>query len=382
MNWNLTPYDAMRKYWLLILPIIFLSCNTNKEILSKENNNSTFYVGTYTEGDSKGIYKYVLMGDGTLRKIGLVATTDNPTFLTMSYDKKHLLACQSNAKEKTSSIKSYRISEDSLLINNSSTTGGFRPCFISVNNLGYVLTANYHSGNIALHKLNSKGELSKLLYNQQHYGNSITDRQKEPHAHSVYFNPVSSEVVSVDLGTDELWFSNLDTVLQVLVPSEPYKISMAPGAGPRHLNFHPNNAWVYVINELNSTITMIQKNTKGIYEKLASVSTLPNDYIGENTCADIHISLDGRFLYASNRGHNSIAIFSINPDNGSLKFVALESVRGDWPRNFSLTPNNDFIVVSNQFSNNLVSFKRNKKTGLITYVDQIQAPTPVCILFD
>ncbi len=372
---------TMKSYVFLFFSILLFGCKTNKEIISKKVIDQPFYVGTYTKGESEGIYKYVLKKDGTLSKIGLAAKTDNPTFLTLSSDKKYLLACQTNPKRKPSAVKSYSLRGDSLTLINSSSTGGIRPCYVSSNKLGYVLSANYYSGNIALHKLNDKGKLSNLLFNQQHYGKGITDRQKAPHAHSVYFDSTGLQVIAVDLGTDELWFSKLDTVQQILIPSKPYKMAMAPGAGPRHLTFHPSKKWIYVVNELDCTVTLLQKNSKGKYEKGASISTLPKNYTGKNTCADIHTSSDGKFVYVSNRGHNSIAIFKANPNNGLLKLIKLESVRGNWPRNFSLSPNNEFLLVANQFSNNIVSFKRDKKTGLLTFLDQIKAPTPVCILF-
>ena len=156
---------------------------------------------------------------------------------------------------------------------------------------------------------------------------------------------------------------------------------MASSAGPRHLTFHPNKKWIYVINELNWTITHLEKNENGTYKKKLTIPTTPEEFTDENTCADIHISADGKFLYASNRGHNSIVIYSINAQDGSLTLVGHESTKGQGPRNFSLSPDNDYLLVANQITNNIVSFKRDKSTGLLTFVHQIKAPTPVCILF-
>ncbi len=136
-----------------------------------------------------------------------------------------------------------------------------------------------------------------------------------------------------------------------------------------------------MVNELNSTVTQIKKNDLGEFETVGSFSTLPNDFTEASYCADIHISSDGKFLYASNRGHNSIVIYEVSTADGSLKQIGHESVRGNWPRNFSFSPNEDYLLVANQHSKNIVSFKRNKVTGLLQYVDEIAAPTPVCILF-
>jgi 6-phosphogluconolactonase len=223
--------------------------------------------------------------------------------------------------------------------------------------------------------------LSPLLDVQQHVGYGTTSRQEGPHAHSAWFMPNQNEVVSVDLGTDELLFSSIDTVAQKFTSSDPEKYSMEPSDGPRHLAFHPNHDWIYVINELSCTVAQLQKTQQNTYEKGMSVSTLPDGYQQPNTCADIHISTDGKFLYASNRGHNSIAIYQIDQLDGSLRLLNIQSTRGDGPRNFTLTPDGSQLLVANQYSNNLVLFHRNKETGLLTYVSEVKAPNPVCILF-
>ena len=156
---------------------------------------------------------------------------------------------------------------------------------------------------------------------------------------------------------------------------------MAPGAGPRHLAFHPNGRWIYVVNELDCTVTLVKKNDSNAYFTGIGVSTLPPEYTGSNTCADIHLTSDGKFLYASNRGHNSLAIFAINHHNGSLLPLGHQTTHGDWPRNFALSPEEDYLVVANQRTNKLVSFRRDQSTGMLTYIDRLDMPSPVCILF-
>lgn len=371
------------KHILIILALIMTSSNfAQKHIIHKTNKNYPFYVGTYTNGDSQGIYKYELLKNGSLRKIGLAARSINPSFLTLSKDKKFLIAVNEiDTKNGNGTVESFLIKKDQLLPISKSSSGGANPCFVATNKSDFVLTANYSSGTIGLLKLDKKGELSGLLDVQQHTGKGITDRQKSPHAHSAWFD-ADNKIISIDLGTNELWFSKLDYQQEELAPSNPDKLAMEPGAGPRHLAFHPNKKWIYVINELNSTVTLLQKNNNGKYKKGASFSTLPKAYTKPNTCADIHISNDGKFVYASNRGHNSIAVFKVNTNDGTLHIVGYESTKGGGPRNFALSPDNNFLVVANQLTNNIVSFKRNSNTGLLQYIQQIKAPTPVCILFD
>lgn len=372
----------MKTYIALIAIILISGCKTNKEEVSTKNNSSSFYVGTYTGPESEGIYKYQLNEDGTLQLISLAAKTKNPSFLAWSPDRKYLVAVSETDRQGgESAIKSFSVQGDTLVAISESPSGGAHPCFVAVNKEGYVLAANYTGGNVGLLKINDKGELSGLLDLQQHHGSGITKRQQSPHAHSVWFSHAENEVISVDLGSNELWFSQLNTEKNKLTPSDPYKLRMAPGAGPRHLTFHPNNLWIYVLNELDCTITLVQKNMQGNYVTGVSVSTLPENYSEHNTCADIHHSSDGKFIYASNRGHNSIAIFEVDQSDGSLSPVGHESTHGETPRNFSLTPDNNFLLVANQSSGNIVSFKRDAKTGLLSYIDQVDAPSPVCILF-
>ncbi len=338
-----------------------------------------FYVGTYTGSGSQGIYKYLMYGDGTLEPEGLVAETENPSYLALSDNRKFLLAVNENSPEGT--IESYRVEGDSLTMISRSETGGAHPCFVSINEDAYVLTANYSSGTIGLLKLTGNGELGGLLDVQQHTGSGTTDRQQGPHAHSAWFEPGTSRVISADLGTNEIWFSDLDTVQEKLLPENPQRLKMDPGAGPRHMAFHPDGKWIYVVNELNSTVTLVKKNASGEFEKGPSFTCLPADYEGPNYCADIRISSDGRFVYASNRGHNSIAIFKTNEETGILEPIGHQTTCGDWPRNFILSPDQNHLLVANQNSDNIVSFKRDIMTGYIEPVDTAKAPSPVCILF-
>ncbi|WP_439132442.1 lactonase family protein [Polaribacter sp.] len=346
----------------------------------EEEKPKTFYVGTYTNGDSKGIYQYQIDAKGILSKIGLVAKTNNPSFLAKTKDNATLIAIEETNENATGFVKSYAIKKDTLLFKSKSKSGGEHPCFVSVNAKNQVIVANYTSGNIGYLKLDNQNGLTNLLATQQHTGKGTTSRQEAPHAHSAWFHPIKNEVISVDLGTNELWFSSIDEKENKLVLSKQAKLPMAEGAGPRHLVFHPNTKWMYVLNELNNTVSLVKENND-MYNVVNSISMLPEGYTAFTKGADIHISNDGQFLYASNRGHNSIVIYKVNAANGNLTLVGFEDVRGANPRNFSLTPDQKFLLVANQDSNNIISFKRDVKTGKLSFINEIAAPNPVCILF-
>lgn len=333
----------------------------------------TFYLGTYTADKSEGIYKFTMDASGQMSNLGLSAKTENPSFITLTADNKYLLAVNENEE---GTMESYRVKEDTLIKINRTSTNGMHPCYITTNVNNMILAANYSSGNVALSKLNEKGEILPLLDLQQHEGMDTTDRQEGPHAHSAWFK--NDKVISVDLGSNELWFSKI--VNDKFQYSEQKTLKMAGGAGPRHLAFHPTESWLYVINELNGTISQIVEDN-GIYKITSTVSTLPAGFEGHNQSADIHISKDGKFLYASNRGPNTIAIFSIDQDSGGLTSLGFESTKGDWPRNFALSPDDKFLLVANERSGNLVVFERNAESGLLNFISEIEAFTPTSIVF-
>ncbi|WP_206340676.1 lactonase family protein [Flavimarina sp. Hel_I_48] len=335
-----------------------------------------FYVGTYTKGNSEGIYKYELNPTGKLMRVGLVAKTENPSFL--GFNKEHTVLLAVNENEQ-GMVRSYAIQPDSLEQLSVSSSGGSYPCFVATNEEGFVLTANYGSGNVGLLELNNSGKLSDLLDVDQHEGKGTTDRQEGPHAHSAWFGE-ENKVISVDLGTNDLWFSTLNEQDKKLEPNDPRTIQLIPGSGPRHLAFHPSKEWIFVLSELNNNVTRFAMEN-GNYKEADHVSILDENFKGESTGADIHISKDGRFVYASTRGSDTIAIIEISED-GAMTVVDHVATRGEHPRNFGLSPSENFLVVANKDSNNLVSFKRNPETGLLTYVSEISAPNPVCVLFE
>jgi 6-phosphogluconolactonase len=366
--------------WIvLMLQLVRPSENLLNDEIAK-GKDFTFYVGTYTRNtESKGIYKYQLLADGSLKNLGLVAESENPSFIAKSADGKYLMAANENRE---GTISSFSINGDEVKPLDKKPTNGASPCFVTIDPSGYVLATNYNSGSVALYKLSSVGLLEGPLDILQHEGKGTEPRQAGPHAHSAWFDPSTKDaVISVDLGTNDLWFSKLDRTNNKLIPMSPNKLAMPAGSGPRHLAFHPTGGWLYVINELSSTISIVKKNSTGTYEVAGTYTTLPEGFTGAGQTADIRVSADGKFLYGSNRGNNTIVIYQINKKDGSLTLVGHESVKGDGPRNFSLSPDGEFLLVANQRSNNIVSFKRDAKIGTLKFVSEIPAPAPVCLLF-
>ncbi len=367
----------MKYFSILVFILLFLGCKNSSVKIIKE---TTFHVGTYTEKESKGIYKYSISKDGKLKNKGLVAAITNPSFLAKSKDNKTLFAVSEIDENGTGFIHSYEIKNDSLQMVSKQESGGAHPCFIAVSKDNYIITANYTGGNVGLLKTTKTGKVAPISFIQQHIGKGSTERQTAPHAHSTWFHPTKNEVISIDLGTNELWFSTIDTTKNELVYTSQKKLKMLDGAGPRHLTFHPNNKWMYVLNELNNTVSLVKEKNNAYFIK-TSITTLPAGFSTDSKAADIHISKDGKFLYTSNRGADSIAIFKVDNTNGTLTSIGYASVLGVNPRNFSLSPDEEFLLVANQDTNNIISFKRNPSSGALTFVDKIFAPTPVCILF-
>ena len=365
---------------LLLSSLFIINCQPSGKQVMQNSEPTSFYVGTYTNGTSEGIYKYQVYPGGRMKSLGLAVATENPSYLALSSDEKFLVAVNEIKNDDgVGTVESYLISEDTLKLMNRRSSGGAHPCFVAINEENVVLTANYTGGNIGLLVLGEQGRLSDLLAVQQHTGQGTTDRQKAPHAHSTWFKKATRNLISVDLGTNELWFSSYDLDSSSASFGEAEKLAMEPGAGPRMLAYHPNNKWVYVVNELNSTIALVTQ-TDGDFELGPSFSALPKDYSEPNTCAHLLISSDGNYLYASNRGHDSIAVFAIHAD-GSLELLGNKSTGGQGPRNFSFSPDEKLLLVANQTSNNIVSLKRDAKTGRLKYAHQIKAPTPVCLIF-
>jgi len=346
-----------------------------------------FYVGTYTDSGSEGIYRFGLDAQsGKLHSNGLAVLSENPSYLAMSKDGRNLLAVRETKDESNQSqgyIELFKIDDTGNLTSvNKVASGGAHPCYVSVNEDGLVLASNYTGGNVALMRIEPTGELSEVLSSDQHTGHGpVADRQEKPHVHSAIFESKGKRIFVADLGIDQVKVYTIDKATTILKHNKYPEIKLPPGSGPRHMAIHPNGKLLFVANEIGCTVTVVQLLDNGAFKIIETVSTLPADFAKPNTCADIHLSPEGNFLYVSNRGMNSIAIFSVNEKEQKLKLLGYEDTKGEMPRNFTLTPQGDFLLVANQNTDNIVAFRRNAKTGLLTFTDQINAFKPVCLLF-
>ena len=337
--------------------------------------NIPLYVGTYTNAESKGIYYYDFNTEtGKLTNKKLAVEGENLSFLSISSNRKHLYAVgETNNFDVNNSgiVNAYNIEKNgSLKFLNKVSSNGAHPCHVSLNSDNTkVVVSNYTGGTISIYNVEKNGSLEKASQVIDHNTPGI-----KSHAHSAKF--LNNKLFVADLGRDFL--------AQYVKNGDQYLLKknylMAPKAGPRHFEISKNGGFIYVINELNSTVTTLKKGDDK-YQKIQTISTLSNDFIEFNACADIHLSKDEQFLYGSNRGENTIVVFKINTEDGMLKKIQSISVEGDWPRNFTLAPQGNFLLVANQKSNNISVYKVNKETGNLKYLYSEAIAIPVCLLF-
>ena len=349
------------------------------------------YVGTYTSGKSEGIYLYRLdLTSGELKQVATTKGVKDPSFLALAPNRRNLYAVnevEDFGGKKSGALSSFAIDQRTgilKLLNQQPSLGG-APCYVVVDRGGrFVLVANYSGGNVAVLPIRSDGSLGEATDLRQDLGSSINaERQEGPHAHCVVLDTANRFAYACDLGTDKIMIFRFDSRTGKLIPNKTPWVQVKPGAGPRHLTFHPGGQYAYVINELHATVTTFARDPgQGNLKELQTIRTLPADFTGENTSADIHVSPDGRFLYCSNRGHDSIAAFQIDPRRGQLTFIAHQSSGGKTPRNFAIDPTGKFLLVANQNSDNIVTFRRDVKTGRLSATGHVaEVPRPVCLKF-
>lgn len=340
------------------------------------------YVGTYAE-QGEGIFIYELDATtGVLTRIGANSAV-NPSYLTIAADHKFLYAVHETsdfAGQSGGGVSAFALdaSSGALQYLNSQPTHGAHPCYISLDKGGrWALVANYSGGNVTVLPVNADGTLGAPSAVVQHEGHSGVHpgRQEAPHAHSVIVDPVSGNVLAADLGLDKVLIYQLNTESGTLTAQA--ALETKPGAGPRHLAFHPGKRLLYCINELDSTVTLYDYSTK---QAVQTVSALPDDFSGENTCADIHVHPSGKFLYASNRGHDSIAVFAVEPETGRLTSQQFISTQGKIPRNFALDQSGTILLAANQNSDSIVTYKIDADSGQLTPTGHVtQVVKPVCV---
>ena len=342
------------------------------------------YVGTYTGRGSEGVYVYRLdSSTGGLASVGKVAGLENPSFLAIDPKGRCVYAVRESGRDGAVVALSRNPATGELTVLNEQPSGGQGPCYVTVDDEGrFLLVANYGSGHVAVLPIADDGRLSPPSSVVQHTGSGINPaRQKGPHAHSIVLDAANRYVLAADLGIDKVMVYRFDSQQGKLLPHQPPFAQCAPGSGPRHIAFHPNGKYVYVIEELSSTVELFAYDANaGTLKLLQRISTLPEGFQGTSTCADIHVHPSGRFLYGSNRGHDSIAIYAIDDKTGRLRLTGHESIQGKTPRNFAIDPSGAFLLAANQDSDTIVSFRIDQDTGALWPTGQTcRVSMPVCV---
>ena len=357
-----------------------------------DTNQFLVYVGTYTGAKSKGIYVCRLnAATGKLTPPELAAETVHPTFLAIHPDQRFLYAANEignfGGKKNVGAVGAFAIQPDTgkLRLLNQSATGGSGPCHVVVDATGKcVLTANYGGGSIAALPIKDDGSVGQATAFIQHTGSSVNKkRQEAPHAHCVTLDAANQFAFVCDLGLDKVMIYKLDPDKGSLVANTPAFAVVKPGAGPRHLAFHPFGRFAYVINELDSTVTAFEHDAvRGALKELQTLTTLPDNFQGQNTTAEVELHPTGRFLYGSNRGHDSIVVYAVNKRTGKLTWVEHQSTQGKTPRNFATDPTGQCLLAANQGTDNLVVFRIDAQTGRLTPTGQtLEIGAPVCVKF-
>jgi 6-phosphogluconolactonase len=373
----------MKRIFILLTFIASISL----QALSQKSDGKIYnlLVGTYTIPDkSQGIYVYSFNTEtGEFNYKSEAGGVKNPSYLAISQDRKNVYSVGEGA-EGTINAFSFNAATGQLVFINSSSAGGPGPCYVSVDaKKKFVFVGNYSGGSLTAIPINADGSLSQDIQNIQHTGSSVVKpNQEKPHVHAAVLSKDDRYLFTPDLGTDKINIYSIDySKPKPLAPAAQPFASVAIGGGPRHFTFHPNGKYAYVIHEFTGDVTGFDYAEGKLTEK-QKVSMSPPDFTGKVNAADIHVSPDGKFLYGSMRGdRNELGIYSIDK-KGKLTFVGRQSTLGKIPRNFSLDPSGNFLLVGNQDSNEIVIFKRDKKTGLLTDTGKrISVGKPVCLKF-
>ncbi|MEO8333965.1 MAG: lactonase family protein [bacterium] len=362
------------------------------ESLPSRAADPLMYVGSYTEnGRRDGIFLVRMnSATGALQQVGAVDGGPNPSFLAIHPNGRMLYAVNETTETEgkpTGAVSAYSIEPDSgaLTFFNEQSSQGGAPCYVSTDRKGrVVLVANYVSGTLAVLPISPDFGLDAAPQVVQHVGSGpVKERQESAHAHCVIPHPNNRFMLAADLGADRVLVYRYDEGKNSLEHLPASDATMRPGSGPRHLAFHPTMPIVFCANELDSTVAVLRCNPDtGALSLVRTASTLPARWSGANFPADIHVSADGRILYVSNRGHNSIAVFAIAPLTGALTQVQVIATGGDWPRNFTLDPTGRWLLAANQRSGSVTVFSRNPVNGALTATSQkLELPSPVCLRF-
>ncbi len=357
---------------------------------TKQNNEDTLvYVGTYTHGESEGIYVYRIdLFSGAMELVSKATGVDNPSFLAIHPQQRYLYAVNEIgefAGKPSGAVSAFSIEEKTgeLTYLNQQPSHGTGPCYLSVDKTGqFVLVANYGGGSVSVLPIQDDGQLGEATDFVQHQGKSVNpQRQEGPHAHSVILGPTNRYAFVADLGLDKIMVYQLDLTKGKLIPNDEPFCQVKAGAGPRHFAFHPNGRYAYLINELDNTfVAFTYDEINGTLKEVQTVPTLLGDFEDTSYCADVHVSPSGKFVYGSNRGHDSIVIFAIDEDTGKLTYVGHELTQGKTPRGFAIDPTGTFLLAANQSTDTIVTFRIEQQTGKLTPTGCVaKVPAPVCL---
>ena len=363
-----------------VIAMICLNCLA----AGSPNSDVLVYVGTYTNRGSEGVYVYRLDPlTGGLKPVSKSPRLNNPSFVALDPKGQYVYAVREGGRAGAVVALARNPATNELTLLNEQPSGGRGPCYVTVDREGrFVLAANYGSGSVALLPLAEDGSLRPASSVIQHEGSGVNrSRQNGPHAHSIVLDPANRFAYAPDLGIDKIMIYRLDREQGKLVPNDPPFAKCEPGSGPRHFTFHPDGKHAYVIEELSSTVTAFAYDAAtGALKSLQKISTLPKDFKGDSTCAEVQVHPSGRFLYGSNRGHDSIAGFAVNAQTGELRPLGHTPTQGKTPRNFAIDPSGTFLLAANQDSNTIVSLRINQETGELTPTGQVcQVSMPVCV---
>ena len=351
-----------------------------------QSGKEIIYVGTYSIRGSEGIYVFEFdRKAATMQPIQSVSNAKSPSFLAVHPSGNYLYSVNEGAN-KRGGVSAYAIDRATgkLTFMNGQSSLGAGPCHVSVDQTGKTaFVSNYGGGSLAVLPIKTDGTLGAATDSIQDVGSGPNvKRQEKPHVHSAILAPDNRFVYVSDLGTDKLHIYETDVKASKIKPALIPYATVKSGSGPRHFTFHPNGKYAYLVEELTSTVAVFSRDAKtgALTLMTDNVKTLPADFTGENTSADIHIDPSGKFLYQSNRGANTLAVFAIGSD-GRLTKVGDQPTEGKTPRNFLIDPKGDFIFVAHQDSDNITIFRRDQKTGKLTYTGQsVKVPAPVCVI--
>ena len=371
----------------ILMSAVVLSVATH---LNAVENSVWVYLGAYAKGEDQGITLCKLdRSSGKLEKVKVFGGHSNPAFLEIHPSQKFLYAANEMREfkgEPTGAVAAFSIDAKTgeLAQLNQVSSKGAGSCHITIDAEGRTLfVANYGGGSVASFRIGEDGTLSEAVSFFQHEGSSVDERrQKGPHAHSINVDPANKRAYCADLGLDKVLVYKVNKKGKLKANDPPFTKTQ-PGGGPRHLSFHPSGKFAYVNLEMTSKVTVFTHNAKtGVLTEVQTVSTLPKDFTGNNSTAEIRVHPTGKFVYCSNRGHDSIAVFAIDEKSGKLTFVEHEPSGGKTPRNFCIDPSGDYLLAANQNTNNVVVFRVDAKTGALTPTgSSIESPKPVCVRF-